>query len=55
MGEGAIVQDGVNCIVIPHFEVDALAAAKTEIAETRQKQVEFGKTQKHAHSSSHGK
>ena len=43
MGGGAIVQDGVNGIVLPDLDVDAWAAAITEIAENRQKRIELGK------------
>jgi glycosyltransferase involved in cell wall biosynthesis len=43
MGGGAIVQDGINGIVLPDLDVDAWATAMTEIAENRQKRIELGK------------
>jgi glycosyltransferase involved in cell wall biosynthesis len=43
MGGGTIVQDGVNGIVLPDLDVDAWAAAMTDIAENRQKRIELGK------------
>jgi glycosyltransferase involved in cell wall biosynthesis len=42
MGGGAIVQDGINGLVLPDFDVDAWAAAITELAENRQKRVALG-------------
>lgn len=42
MGGGAIVQNGVNGVVLPDFDVDAWAAAITELAENRQKRIELG-------------
>jgi glycosyltransferase involved in cell wall biosynthesis len=42
MGGGAVVQDGINGVVLPDFDVDAWAAAITELAENRQKRMELG-------------
>ena len=42
MGGGAIVQDGINGIVLPDLDIDAWATAMTELAENRQKRIELG-------------
>jgi glycosyltransferase involved in cell wall biosynthesis len=42
MGGGAIVQAGINGLVLPDFDVDAWADAITELAENRQKRMELG-------------
>ena len=43
MGGGAIVQDGVNGMVLPDTDIGAWVTAMREIAENRQKRIELGK------------
>jgi len=43
MGAGAIVRDGVDGVVLPDLDIDAWAAAMTEIAENREKRAEMGR------------
>ena len=46
MGAGAIVQDGVNGIVLPDFDVDAWAQAIKEVTINKQKRVDLGEAAK---------
>jgi glycosyltransferase involved in cell wall biosynthesis len=46
MGAGAIVQDGVNGIVLPDFDVDAWATAIKEVAKNKQKRINLGEAAK---------
>lgn len=43
MGAGAIARDGVDGVVLPDFDVDAWAAAMTEMAENREKREAMGR------------
>lgn len=42
MGAGAIVQDGINGVVLPDMDIDAWANAMKDIAENKQKRIELG-------------
>lgn len=42
MGGGAIVQNGINGVVLPDMDIDAWAMAIQDIAENRQKRIELG-------------
>lgn len=46
MGAGAIVQNGINGVVLPDFDVDAWAKAIKEIAENKQKRTDLGEKAK---------
>lgn len=42
MGAGGIVQDGVNGMVLPDWDIDAWVMAMQDIAENKQKRIELG-------------
>ena len=42
MGAGAVVQDGVNGVVLPDMDVDAWVVAMRDIAGNKQKRIELG-------------
>ncbi|MGB7816899.1 MAG: glycosyltransferase family 4 protein [Methylotenera sp.] len=42
MGAGAIVQNGINGIVLPDMDIDAWAMAMRDMAENKQKRIELG-------------
>ncbi len=46
MGAGAIVQDGINGVVLPDMDIDAWAEAIRDIAENKQKRLELGEKAK---------
>ena len=46
MGAGAIVQDGINGIVLPDFDIDAWANAIKDIANNKQKRIDLGEKAK---------
>ncbi|MEO6118553.1 MAG: glycosyltransferase family 4 protein, partial [Methylotenera sp.] len=42
MGAGAIVQNGINGVVLPDMDIDAWAMAIRDLAENKQKRIELG-------------
>ncbi len=46
MGAGAIVQSGVNGLILPDMDVDAWVVAMRDMAENRQKRLDLGKNAK---------